>query len=239
MQGVHDLTRYLLNKGLYVRTFGPSRAVIGVRVPAFLEDEPRIESTRFSRTVNIDRCDFEDETVYIEDLSHLEWTGEQWHFWNRISNFFGAPNLDVIHYLCESQERIIEVIENYYFRLPVAVGDWLFPVYQQPTWRLDRIIAAVQNVTIMGFIELGQMMQNGIAQLHLHPHKKGQIWRDPACDQFLFYNAPRLNANALRLHLRYDCLRAYTCRELSDVEQRELAEELARQAFGPLEEHED
>ena len=39
MQDVHDPARYLANKGLYVRTFGPSHAVIGVRVPAFRDDE--------------------------------------------------------------------------------------------------------------------------------------------------------------------------------------------------------
>lgn len=226
MEHFSEFILTLRRGGLYVSTDGSTEGLIGIRRAPLAADKSGSEAVRFERTVLVQPWSLDGETVFLEDYVNLKLLGSAWLLMNHVPMLVGGYNLDKIQCVCSSLTEVRLVVENYYFQPPVAINNWIFPVFQQPSWNLERINAAVHRAQPISFFECASMRRARLAQIKKDRDAVAPNEVDPEFDPYVFYSVHRRDPSSPLLYLRYDCAEAFICREPSGREREELIEEL-------------
>jgi len=207
---LNELAEYHRMQGLFVYTDGCTGASLGILRPPPISDTQNKEVTRFARLVQLRRWDLPTGPLYIEDETVVRPVGSGWTFYNESVVRFGGVNLDAVKWNANSLSDIVPIIENYYFKPPVQIDGWTFPLYQQPTWQLDRLIAAVKGARMMQADDVQRLIRENLNRI---PHRRPgptEYGRDTSYDYLLYYRTERTPDSAL-LYLRQDCGDAIIC----------------------------
>ena len=56
---------------------------------------------------------------------------------------------------------VASVVQDYYFREPIKIGNWTIPLFQLPRWDPNTVLDAIRDAEEMPFAEALEMVRSG------------------------------------------------------------------------------